>query len=228
MFEWKVEDRILMNQKGGVILNNREKIYDCENKVSREDKIAFVDSMQDGALSYLLDLIEQFDKDKSTLPKNQYGIVKTVSLKAWIRKHDIKYNRPIIDDSFCYGRYCLLGIARNILYNKKGILETYEDLVDELFHRQLKKCEELEWHYFRENDNYSILKTKLRDYFDKYETSFGALISFDSKGEVHVVDENDSCIMRKITIQELKELIYKYEQVHAFIAKLTKETHIVC
>ena len=71
MFEWIVEDMVLLNQKGGVFLC-KEKIYDCEHKVSREDKIAFEDSFQEGKLSYLLELIEKFNADKETMPKDQW------------------------------------------------------------------------------------------------------------------------------------------------------------
>lgn len=72
MFEWKVEDMVLLNQKGGVFLG-KEKIYDCESKVSREDKIAFVDSLQDGKLSYILALAEKFNEERETMPKDQWG-----------------------------------------------------------------------------------------------------------------------------------------------------------
>ena len=89
MFTWNVEDMALLNQKGGVILG-KEKIYDCEHKILRDDKIAFVDSMQDGVLSYLLFLIEKFNEDKENMPKDSWGHVKTVSLKAWIKKNDNK------------------------------------------------------------------------------------------------------------------------------------------
>ena len=68
MFEWKVEDMALLNQKGGVFIG-KEKIYDCESNVSREDKIAFVDSLQDGKLSYLLYLIDKFNEDYDSLTK---------------------------------------------------------------------------------------------------------------------------------------------------------------
>ena len=81
MFEWKVEDMVLLNQKGGVFLG-KEKIYDCEHKVSREDKIAFVDSLQDGKLSYVLALVEKINEEMKSMPKDSYGNVKTVSLKA--------------------------------------------------------------------------------------------------------------------------------------------------
>lgn len=52
MFEWKIEELKLYHQKGV--------IYDCEHTVSREDKIAFVDGLQDGKLSYILNLFEKF------------------------------------------------------------------------------------------------------------------------------------------------------------------------
>ena len=70
MFEWKVEDLALLNQKSNIFFG-KEKIYDCENKVSREDKIDFVDSKQRGILSYLLSLNEMFNKVKESMPKDQ-------------------------------------------------------------------------------------------------------------------------------------------------------------
>lgn len=226
MFEWKVEDMILLNQKGGVFLG-KEKIYDCEYKVLREDKIAFVDSFQDGKLSYLLELIEKFNQDKENLSKDQWDNIKTVSLKAWIKKNDTKYGRPIIDNDYRYGRYYILGMERFITYDGKGSYDTYEDLVDELFHRQLKKCEDEERRYFLEHDEYSVLKSKLREYQDKYRTSFGVNLGTCSSGEVFIYEGEDFKTKREITMEELKELLSKFEQFDSLIGKLTEETHIV-
>lgn len=227
MFEWKVEDMVLLNQNGGIFLG-KEKIYDCEHKVSREDKIAFVDSIHDGKLSYILSLIEKFKEDKESLPKDQWGNVKTVSLKAWIKKNDTKYGRPLIDDWYHYGKFNLLGMDRYITYDGtydgKGTWDTYDDLVDEVFHRQLKECEKKEKEYFLTHDEYSILKQKLRD--RNYHTTFGVHIGFCSDGEIYVYD-NDHERRRPITIEELKELLFKYEQLDALVEKLTSETHIV-
>lgn len=83
MFEWKVEEQKLTKHKN--IINGKT-VYACESTISREDKIAFVDSMQDGKLSYILELAEKFKQDKETLPKDKWEDVKTVSLKAWIKK----------------------------------------------------------------------------------------------------------------------------------------------
>ena len=49
MFEWKIEDLALLNKKSSVLLG-KERIWNCESETSREDKIAFVDSLQDGKL----------------------------------------------------------------------------------------------------------------------------------------------------------------------------------
>lgn len=224
MFEWKLEDMALLNQKGGVFIG-KEKIYNCENKVSREDKIDFVDSKQKGILSYLLSLIEMFDKDKEGMPKDQWGEVKTVSLKAWIRRNDTKYNRPIIDDHYHYGRYYILGMERWITSNGKQHYDTYEDLVDELFHRQLKECEKEEYKYFLEHDEYSILKQKFRD--KNFSTTFGVRIGDCSDGKLYVYGNDSYEDRREITIEELKDLLSKYEQLEMLVEKLTAETNIV-
>lgn len=224
MFDWKVEKMALMNNHADVY-GGRYKImlYTCEDSVSREDKIAFVDSKTDGKLSYLLSLIEKFNADKEILPKDSCGHVKTTSLKAWVKRNDTKYSQKIIDDWFKYGKYNLLGCERYIQFNCKGEYDYYDDLVDEIFRRQLMKCEEEEQKYFREHDEYSVLKKRYRE--KGYNTTFGVHICDWSSGRLTIADDNDN--ERDITIDELKELLSKYEQLDALVEKLTKETHIV-
>lgn len=228
MFEWKVEEMALMNNHADVYGGRyKTTVYACENSTSREDKIAFVDSVTDGKLSYLLSLIEKFNADKCSLPKkdSMFGEpeVKTTSLKAWIKRNDTKYSQKLIDDWFKYGKYNLLGCERNIQSNRKGDYDYYEDLVDEVFRRQLMKCEEDERKYFYDHDEYSILKKKFEEKRNQYRTTFGAEIWIGSGG----VQVGDSEKRRKLTIDELKELLLKYEQIDALVEKLTKETHIV-
>lgn len=230
MFKWKVEDMALMNNHADVY-NGRYKVrvYACENSVSREDKIAFVDGMQDGKLSYLMSLIEKFNNEKDSLPQKESltgeSWVKTVSLKAWIKKNDTKYNRPIVDDYYRYGKYNILGSERNIQNSCKGKYDYYDDLVDEVFRRQLMKCEDEEKKYFLEHDEYSILKKRFTFMDSAYGTRFGVNIHNWSSGRLTVADDNDN--ERDITIDELKELLSKYEQLDALVDKLTAETHIV-
>lgn len=228
MFEWKVEEMALMKNHEDVYRGRyKTTLYACENSVSMEDKIAFVDSKTDGKLSYLLSLIEKFNVDKDSLPKknSMFGEpeVKTTSLKAWIKRNDTKYSQKLIDDWFKYGKYNLLGCERNIQSNTKGTYDYYDDLVDEIFHRQLIECEREEQKYFHEHDEYSILKKRYRE--KNYDTTFGVHIRDWSTGRLTVADDNDN--ERDITIDELKELLSKYEQLDALVEKLTKETHIV-
>jgi hypothetical protein len=225
MFIWKVEDMVLLNQKGGIFFG-KEKIYNCESQVSREDKIVFVDSLHDGKLSYLLSLIDKFNEDKKSMPTTEFNNVKTVSLKAWIKKNDTKYApAKLIDDNYHYGDYYFLGCTRNIQYQHKGGYDTYDDYVDEIFHRQLKECEKAEKKYFLEHDEYSILKQDLRDMSKKYRIAFSVSIGFCSDGSIFVYDENHDN-KREITMDELKELLDKYEQLEKFIQKLADEINI--
>lgn len=228
MFEWKVEEMKLMNNHND-IYNGRYKtnVYSCESSASRDDKIAFVDSMQDGKLSYILSLIEKFNADKESLPKkdSMFGEpeVKTTSLKAWIKRNDTKYKTPLIDDWFKYGKYNILGCERNIQSIHKGTYDYYDDLVDEVFRRQLMECEREEEKYFSEHDEYSILKKKFEEKNNQYRTTFGAEIWTGSSG----IQVGDPDKRRELTIEELKELLFKYEQLDELVEKLTKETHIV-
>lgn len=216
MFEWRVEEMRLRNER-----QHFNKVYDLEYNVSREDKIAFIDQMQDGKMSCLLDLIGKYNKDASSLPKDKSGIVKTVSMRAWIKRNDKK---NVVDIDYNTGSIRLLQCRRRIQYpNGAKSYDVHDDLVDELFHRQLVECRRMEDSYFREHDEYEILKEKFRN--SKHNTTFGVHISSWSTGRICVVGEDDK--ERDITIEELKELLDKYDQLDKFIEKLIAETHIV-
>ena len=223
MFEWKVEDMALMNEVCKTYFV-KERIYDCEHKVSREDKIAFVDSMNDGKLSYILELAKKFEEEVESLPKDNWGDVKTVSFKAWLRRND---TRSLVDREYVYGRVYLLMAKRNIKrINGRYDYNTYKDYVDEMFHRQLKECEQEERAYFLAHDEYSILKKEFREKSRKYDTTFGVHCVDCSSGALYVVNEKPY-MEREITIDELKELLSKYEQLDKLMEKLTAETNIV-
>jgi len=224
MFEWKLEEMKLLNEKGGIFFGG-EKIYNCEHTVSREDKIAFVDKMQDGKLSYLLSLIDKFNEDLPRLCKDRYGYVKSTSLIAWIKRNDIEKKYKVIDYQFNYGQYRLLGIQRFITRNRRTPYDTYDDLVDEAFHRQLKECKKEEYRYFLEHDEYSILVAKVRQMVNKHATTFGVRVGIHSSGKLSVNDEEYN--NRPFTMEELKLLYEKYEQLENFITGITNEIKIV-
>lgn len=224
MFEWKVEELKLFNEKCKTYLR-KERIYDCENQLTKEEKIEFVDKLNNGKLSYILSLIEKFNIDKNSMKKDDWGNIKTNSLKAWVKKNDTKYDRPIIDNSYKYGKYYILGCERYIYSNNKGSYDLYDDLVDEVFHRQLKECELQEKKYFKEHDEYSILKSRLENYSYFYKThDFNIHISYCSDGNIYICDDNKN--ERKITLEECKILIGQYEKLEKYIEELSNEIDI--
>ena len=94
---------------------------------------------------------------------------------------------------------------------------------NELFHRQLKTCEQEEQNYFLEHDEYSILKRKFSEMMDKYSTTFGvSIITSGNNYYVGNFKEN-----REITMDEIKDMLAKYEQLSILVEKLTEETQIV-
>lgn len=225
MFEWKVEDMALRatNRKDRWG-KSHHMIFPCEETLSREDKIEFVDRMNDGKLSYILALAEKWNADRGDLPKTQFGSVHANSEKKWIRINDA---RKILNSNDV--TYHLLGFTGSLNSNKTSYYACWDDVVDELFHRQLLECLHAENEYFREHDEYEILKTKLREYSNRHNTNFGVYLSFSGGcgGKICVCkNSTDYKTDREITIEELKILIDKYERLEAYIAELTAETNI--
>lgn len=230
MFEWNVEELKLRNEqlKGGVYLGN-EYIFACERELTKEEKIDFVDKMQNGKLSYILELVEKFNNEKDNLPKDNWGNVKTVSLKAWTKRNDNKYGDTdysrVIDSWYKYGRIYFLGCERNIccdFLDRKANYDTYSNYVDEIFHRQLKQCLNKENLYFKEHDEYEVLKKKVEDKMHEYGTTFGVHIAWGS--DLKLYDNNDNS--RRFTIDELKLLLSKYEELGKAIENISKEIEI--
>lgn len=212
MFIWNVENMVLMNQKG--------KILDLGNNISREEKIEFIDKMQEGKLSYLLDLLKKFNDERTNFKYDNRGDIKTSSLKPWLKKND---TLSLVDDWYHYGAFSLLGINYNIQSRSNNMDDdNYCGFVDNMFHKQLEECEKLERQYFFAHDEFSILKLKIEDKCEQYDTSFGINLNFSSNGDVYIYDEG--CVnSREVTLEELKELSDKYDKLDEFVKKLALE-----
>lgn len=224
MFTWNIEEMKLRNEVAQINYTrtrNRKYIFKCENEISREDKINFVDSLTDGKLSYILNLVNKFKIDSPNIKVDDYGYPKTVSLKAWIKRNDTKYTYKMIDDWYHYGRISFLNCERWIydsFETRCSAWDTHCDYVDEIFHRQLYKCLDDENRYFKEQDEYEILKYKFRN--KNYNTTFGINISVWSSGKICVVDGDNE---RDITIDELKWLLAQYDKLDKLVESITSE-----
>ena len=224
MFEWYVQVMELMNEKSNIYIGN-EKIYNAENKLSREEKIEFLDKMNDDKISYMLKLADKFQEDKDKLSKDEYGFYKDASLRAWLKKNDY---REIVDTSKPYiGSITLVGYdsfgcgRRNIQnINLQARDDCRKDFVDELFHRQLKECEKQEKQYFNEHDEYKILSKKVSDYMYKYNISFGKEI-WQSGNRLFFKDRQTDD-ERDLTMDELKVLEAAFEKIKGTMDKIIK------
>lgn len=223
-FVWKVEDMALMNEKSNIYIGN-EKIYNAENKLTRQEKIDFLDSMNDGLTSYILNLADKLkeDKENGVIKKDTYGEMKAISYIAWINRNDTRncignstYNRGEIRFSPCRN---INRLDTNVSMFRSS---TYSDYVNEAFHLQLKTLENQEKQYFREHDEYEILKTKVSKYSDKYGT-FGLNIWKTGRGLYFYKNDDANSAERQITLDELKLLNNKYEEMDKLYAKITAE-----
>lgn len=228
MFEWKIEDMQLRNEyleKSGYYNKQRQYIFDCENKISRQDKIDFIDLRYEGKLSYILELLDKFNKEKDSLPVDSFGYIKTISLKAWINRNDTKYGTKdysrMFDSWYHYGKVYFLRCERYIQYGlKNGQYDTHEDYVDEIFHRELFNLKQEEDKYFREHDDYEILKEKLRN--RNYDTTFGLGFGFCSDGKIYIID-NEKEKEREISKEEIELILEKDALLKKYEEKLTKQ-----
>lgn len=222
-FEWKIEDMALMNEKGNIYICN-EKIYKAENELTREEKIEFLDSMNDGLTSYILNLADKLKEDKANgvIKKDKYGQMNTISFAAWIKKNDTRncvdstYDRGEIRFSPCRN---INRLDTNVSMFRSSI---YTDYVDEAFHIKLKDFEKQERQYFKSHDEYEILKTKVSKYSDKYGT-FGLNIWKTSRGLYFYKNDDANSLGRQITLDELKLFYSKYEEMDKLYSKITKE-----
>lgn len=234
MFEWKVEDMRLKEEAINenlkwssyeVFKNTYSEPYTfkCENAITKEEKIKFVDEMTNGKLSYVINLVNKFDNEKETLPKDSYGEVKTVSLKAWLKRNDSK---QVIDNYFKCGLIRFFNDTTRIQH-----LDNIGKYIDRIFHHQLAVCLNEEMKYFVTHDEYSVLTNQLKNQIGEvYGCKYSAYL--DKRNIVQVVksyegfslytyDKNGS--QRKLSLDELKEVKQDFDEIDAFMETLAQK-----
>lgn len=148
MKNYNIKDLKLMN------MTRENGVFACESGMSNEDKIVFVDSFQDGVLSYFIAIAGKFLAECDNLKRDVYGDIRTVSKQAWLRKND---PRGLISRDVCTwwdncGAFQFLGVRANIFHLR-------DNLVDECFHAQLEQLLlEEQWYYNEHNDDQKVIK----------------------------------------------------------------------
>lgn len=230
MFNWNVEN---MSLKNGSKING---LYHAEYTTSREDKLAFIDGMQDGKLSYIISIIKRFEKEKNQLPTYSNGRYNVKSFRSWIKRND---PRNLIDSTDAYsdinGYFSLCGwggaIQNSYIKDDNVFVGANINLIDKCFHNQLAECERMEYEYFAAHDEYSILLTQIIEGMRRYRTSFGVRIStnnskIDPEVWIHGDAEDNACPVRMIRLDEARILVERYKELEAFIGKLSSDINI--
>lgn len=225
-FTWRVENLALMNEKSNSYIGN-EKIYKAENELTRQEKIDFLDSMNDGLTSYILSLSDKFreDMENGVIRKNKDGQINPISFAAWINKND---TRNCVENSTYDRGRVNFPPYRNIKKLDKvlGANSVSSDYVNDAFHIKLKDLERQEKQYFREHDKTEILKAKVFEYSDKYGT-FGLNIWRGSGGLRIYKDDNPNLNGRELTLNELKLLNSKYEEMDKLYESITNDMPLI-
>lgn len=216
MFDWKVEQLALLKEKGNRKVSNGFK-FDCENTLSQQEKIAFINQRTNGLLDYLLELQQKFNEDVANLPHDNFGNVKTTSLKAWLKRNDSK---NMIDNKWHHGQMRMYSDF-NIQSPQTSIRNiANSSSINTIFHSELLKCLEEERQYFVTHDDYEILKTSLEEKMSKHGTTFGVKICLSSDGEVTVGDFRKD---RPIEKSEIRKLLQAYDELERTTLELSQE-----
>ena len=203
MFNWDVSKMELYNEEKN--FNKSNPLFSCENIVSQQDKIDFVDKMNDNKLSYLLNLSKQLEQDKKNLPVDKHGNIKTVSLKSWLKRND---TRKLVDDFYKYGNFYLMGGWR--ITNLDS-----EECIDRCFHAQLKKCARMEYEYYCSHDDYIIA---VRELTNTHISDFGLPLVYNS---TYI-----TCRDRKLTLDEVNTLLDMNREIIEHIERLSQNCTI--
>lgn len=144
-----------------------------------ESRIAFIDEYyKDGRgiknkASTILAILEKFDAVKDSLPVDSMGYVKTVSLKAWLKKNDPD---GIFDTYYRYGSYSLVNASWKESYINSRVGERFtkeekDRLVADWTSSVLFSLRADEEKYYLENDPV-VAKVKA---IQKYANTYGTL-----------------------------------------------------
>lgn len=212
MFEWKIEDSKLYLERGR---NNRNPFFafEAERKTSREDKIAFIDCVTDGALSYVLELAKKLESDSPKMRKDKWGRIYSNVLSAWLKKHDtmkicsiISPHVGDIDTKDWKGcKYQLLNRPIEAMNKKETYsLGMYDDYVDSMFHIVLDALCKEEEKYYVDNLDYNTLVQEAVEVIRKYGT-LGADL-YVTSDEISVYEDASHKAKRALTKDELNAI----------------------
>lgn len=178
-----------------------------------------------GVATYLWNIIDRFCEERVALSKDTYGYVKTVSLKAWLKRND---PMSIVDNWYHYGTYRLFGYDSNINHQEKNStydVDRKDAIVNEWYKGLLNELLKVEEIYYTEHDPIS---NGIREIV-KLEKMYGCLGS----ERIASIAGNGLSYTRKdwldwtkdppVTVEEIDAILAAYDKTRKFIENISAE-----
>lgn len=226
MFRWNKEELRFKNIKAEPFGTLRKAFEDFASSVSYQDKFEFLDMGHDYKLTEIKRIVDLYRASRDELKYDSYGSVKTVSLRAWIKRNDPAH---VFDIEYSVGHtkgfYPEAYLQDLALVNDiKGVGDRFENWVNNLFVETCYKLRTEEINYFNSTDPYEVAKTALRQYSERYSTTFNKHLGFCSDGNIFVYEDGEGEDVKKhnISIIEISEMIKKYRLLEKVDKLLTE------
>ncbi len=221
MFNWNVEEMKLLNMD--LVGDGYDQAFACESEVSIEEKFEFIDRMQDSRLSYLVGMVKAYQEAIPSMKKDAEGKPTDYAKKAWVRQNDTQnlFHRKS-DSHGKYGDFEILGYTGNLFSyaNREDsyYLGSKENSINQLFHRQLGVCKNMEYNYFCSHDKtvkcFIDFENKYNKHVlwgiackERYSICVTRAKNESDKGEVYFLDrKNRGCNGREFTLEEVQQI----------------------
>lgn len=230
MTKYNPEDLVLWNEfaKAKRANTDRRSVsrkYSLESSFTKAEKIETIDTYGSGhhkkILTYAINLVNKWDKEKTSLPADKDGFVKTNSLKAWLHKNDPE---KLVDDWYHYGtfRICDTDFALCQEVDQPSANIADDDCIDRLFHNLCEKQAIAEECIYLEKDpkakKFEKLRSLLRAY-DIFETQM--LCDFRYNLDPEEIESLDEKLMDTIIVklEEFGKVVKTFNDDFAQIAK---------
>lgn len=209
MINYNPEDLVLWNEFAKAKRAKRVNYpsgmkYSIESTFTREEKIEAIDTynQKSGILTYAIKLVDKWNQERHSLPKDNDGWVRTNSLKAWLHKNDPE---KLVDDWYHYGLFDIyhetFGIEQNT--KRSGEFAT-DEVVDKLFHLFCANQVIAEECIYLEKDPKAVKFGKVRSFTRRFSI-FGTLMLCDFQHNL------DSTEIENTDEKLLDTLIAKFE-----------------
>lgn len=215
MFKWNKEELRFKNMPVSPFGTLKTTFEDLASSLSFEDKFDFLDQGHDFKLTEIKRIVDNYRASSSSIKCDCSGNPKTVSLKAWIKKNDPMHlfdiDYRVGNTKGFYPDAYLQDLA--LINDVEGVGDRFENWINALFVETCFKLRKEEVDYFNSTDPYEIAKTQLKNFSNKYHTTFGTHLGFCSNGDIYIYEDTDTredVKKRCITLEEISSLLNKY------------------